>query len=235
MKNTNWKKVALLALIFILGLAIGIFIAMKIFAVTEEPTIIEAGVSVLPEINNNGGADIDSNPDSDSGYNSNGDNNNGDSDEGDLTSTEIEEPPVYNFTLYMESAQNNLKAGDTLNVDIMLAGDLNYTQVKATIAYDAAMLEYTGHTNLAGLLTEVKKEAADKISIRSVSSIYLTEGASCEPPLRVATLKFTIKSALATSGSDTDLTFASITVSPTAGVSDATTAPAQPFTVTLNK
>jgi|GEM_PF-1213391 len=154
---------------------------------------------------------------------------------GVITIKATEEIESYNFRAYMEVAQTRLKAGDTLSVDIMLTGDLNYTQLNAVIAYDAVLLEFAGYANLGGLVAEVKKDGADKINVRSVSSMNMMTGASCVTPVRVVTLKFVVKDILATDSIATDLSFASIAVAPAAGVTGATTAPGRPISLTLSR
>ncbi|MCL2496611.1 MAG: cohesin domain-containing protein [Clostridiales bacterium] len=141
----------------------------------------------------------------------------------------------YNFTLSMASAQSGLKAGDTLLVDIMLKGDKNYSQVNTSINYDANLLEFSGFANIGGLIGEVKKEGADKINVRSVASLNIAVGAPCAAPLRVVTLKFTVKGNFSAASIATDLNFASIAITPAAGITGATTAPGKALPITLQK
>jgi len=154
---------------------------------------------------------------------------------GAITIEATAETESYNFRAYMEAAQTNLKAGDTLSVDIMLSGDFNYTQFNAAIAYDAALLEFAGYANLGGLVAEVKKDGADKITVRSVASLNMLTGATCVTPVRVVTLKFTVKDTLAAESIATDLNFTSIAVTPAAGVSGVTVAPGRVLRVTLSR
>ncbi|MCL2766479.1 MAG: cohesin domain-containing protein [Peptococcaceae bacterium] len=139
----------------------------------------------------------------------------------------------YNFRTYMEAAQTNIKAGDTLSVDVMLTGDLNYTQFNTAIAYDAGLLEFAGYANLGGLVAEVKKDGADKISVRSVASMNMMAGAPCVTPVRVVTLKFTVKDTFTAESIATDLSFVSIAVTSAAGVTGTTTAPGKALSVML--
>ena len=141
----------------------------------------------------------------------------------------------YNFRLYMESAQNSFNDGDTIYVDLMLKGDINYTQINATIAYDAGLLEYAGHANLGGVIGEIKKDGADKINIRSVPTLSMVTGAPCITPVKVATFKFTVKGAFTAESVNSDFTFAAIAVTPKAGVTGATTAPGNTLSVTVQK
>ena len=142
-------------------------------------------------------------------------------------------PLLDNFKVYLESAQTTLAAGETLYVDVMLFGNLNYTQMNASIAYDNDLLEFAGSENLNGLAAEIKKDGADRISVRNVPSINMFTGAPCAPPIKVATLKFTVKDTLSMESAVTELTFNSIVVFPTAGITGATTAPGKALSVTV--
>jgi len=133
--------------------------------------------------------------------------------------------PQYNFRVSLQSAQSALAAGDILAVDVMLAGNINYTQINTAIAYDANMLEFTGYANLSGLAAEVRKDSAGKISVRSVPSLNMLLGALCIPPVKVVTLQFMAKDNFA----DTAISFAAIAVTPAAGAKMATTAPGKPL------
>jgi len=143
------------------------------------------------------------------------------------------ESPVYDFTVYLEAAQTELTAGDTLYVDVMLTGNLNYTQVNTSIAYDAELLDFAGYANLGGLVGEVKKAAGDQINVRSVPSLNMIAGAPCANPVRVVTLKFTVMENLATDSIATDLSLAAVAVTPVAGVSGVTIAPGRTLVVTV--
>jgi len=155
--------------------------------------------------------------------------------DGSIIIEATEDAESYNFRAYMEAAQTSLNAGDTLSVDIILSGDLNYTQFNTAIAYDSAWLEFAGYANLGGLVAEVKKDGADKITVRSVASMNMMTGVSCVTPVRVVTLKFTVKDILAAESVASDLSFASIAVTPAAGVSGAITAPGRALCVTISR
>jgi len=163
----------------------------------------------------------------------------------------------HNYTVFLESVQTTLAASDTLYVNVMLAGNLNYTQMNASIAYENNLLEFVGFENSDGLKTEVKKDGVNKISVRNVPSINMFTGAPCTPPVRVATLKFKLKENLSDESAamansslptvtishsgvndsilppvrDTELTFASINVFPVATIPGATTAPGEALSV----
>jgi len=125
---------------------------------------------------------------------------------------------IFNLHIYLQAAKTDLYTNDTLLVDVMLIGDVNYTQANALIAYDAELVEYAGHQNLAGLVGEVKKDGVNRISVRHVPSINMMLGASCATPVRVVTLKFTLKENFAGDSVDSALSFASAILMPTAGI-----------------
>ena len=142
---------------------------------------------------------------------------------------------VYNFTVYMEAEQTEFAVGDIIYIDVMLKGDINYTQLNTVIAYDANIFEFAGYANLSGLAAEVKKDGVDKIAVRSVPFLNMMVGASCVTPIRVATLKFTVKDNFSAESIATDLAFASIVVTPAAGVTEVKTAPGNKLNFTLSK
>jgi hypothetical protein len=141
----------------------------------------------------------------------------------------------YNYTVYLVPEKTALKAGDTLYVDVMLNGNINYTQMAAEIAYDTALLEFAGYANLQGWAASVTKSATDKIAVRNVPSMNMLAGAPCSPDIRIVTLAFTVKSGFAGESTETDLSFASTLVSPVGGVVGATIAPGKTVSVTLQK
>ena len=135
----------------------------------------------------------------------------------------------YNLTVYMQPAGTTMvnrytnEAPDGVNeiyVDVMLVGDIAYTQLAASVAYDNNLLEYIGYdtdsfkkSSIAG---EIKKDGADKVYIRSVPTINMLQGATCVEPVRIVTLKFAVKKNFEGSV-DTTLSFASSILTPKAG------------------
>jgi len=152
---------------------------------------------------------------------------------GEISIAMPEEIEVYDFRAYMEAAQTSLKAGDTLLVDVILTGGFNYTQFNTAIAYDAALLEFAGYEYLGGLVAEVKRDGADNINVRSVASVNMLAGAPCVTPLRMVTLKFTVKDIFAEDSITTDLSFTSIAVIPAAGITGVTIAPGEALRVRI--
>jgi len=143
----------------------------------------------------------------------------------------VELQPIPNFFLTLKAAQTTLNAGDTLLIDIMLEGDRNYTQVNTSVAFDANLLQFAGYTNLSGIAAEVKKDGADKIAIRSVPSLNMLLGAPCANPVRVVTLKFTVKEDIE-DATTTAISFAAGLVNPVAGATTLT-GPGKPAVIQL--
>jgi len=137
----------------------------------------------------------------------------------------------YNFNLFVKAGQASYKAGETVLVDVMLGGNLNFTQVNASIAFDPAVLEYAGYANLTGLAAEVKAVGVDNISLRSVPSLNMLVGVSCLVPQRIVTLKFTVKAL--TEDIDTAVGVAGRIVNPVASVSAYTTSPGESIVIPI--
>jgi uncharacterized protein YcfL len=147
-----------------------------------------------------------------------------------------EEEVEYTYTAYLEPEKNSLAIGDTLLVDVMLVGESDYNQFVTEIAYDTALLEYAGYANLHGVVAACATVAPNKVVLRSVSSMKMTEGAPCSPAIKMVTLQFKAKSNFAGESMNTELSFASIAVSPPSGtVFGALTAPGKPVTITVRK
>jgi hypothetical protein len=140
-----------------------------------------------------------------------------------------------NFTVYMKSGQNMLDIGDTLLVDVMLLGDIYYSQFAAEIAYDATLLEFAGYDDLRGWAASAVKTSPGSIAVRSIPAMNMVSGAPCSPEIKIVTLKFTVKDSIADNSITTDLNFISRMVSPPGGVTGSyITAPGQPLNITIN-
>ena len=132
----------------------------------------------------------------------------------------------YNYNLTLQPRQTR---GETLYVDIMLSGDINYTQVIAEIAFNSSLLQYEGYEDLQGWVAACAPVGTDKVSIRSVATYKATEGMPCSPAIKIVTLKF---SAIGSGGgSASDIRFNTLVVTPPAGYIGATTAPSQGVSV----
>ncbi|MCL1975719.1 MAG: immune inhibitor A, partial [Firmicutes bacterium] len=133
---------------------------------------------------------------------------------------------AYNYNVYLVPDQSAIYAGETVNVDLMLSGDINYTQISAEIAYDTNLLKYEGYTNLAGIVAAVSP-LNGKVSVRSVPSLNMVSGEPCAPEVKIVTLKFTALSNFSEDKTTTALGFASTFVNPPAGSIGAGTAPGE--------
>ena len=140
---------------------------------------------------------------------------------------------IYDYTAYLAGEEKTLKIGDTLLVDIMLVGGLNYTQLSADIAYDTALLEFAGYADLQGWVASVSPLAGGKISVRSVPSMNMVLGETCATDVKIVTLKFTVKDGFADESIETALSFAALVITGPAGYIGATTYPSNVFPVTL--
>jgi hypothetical protein len=124
------------------------------------------------------------------------------------------------FSVYLAPHTPDVNIGETISVDLMLNGDINYTQIATEITFDTTMLEYVGYNNLAGWAAAVTKPAADKVAVRSVPGMNMVAGAPC-PNVRIVTLEFRAKANFTGDDIATQLTFASAVVSPQGGVTGA--------------
>ena len=147
----------------------------------------------------------------------------------------VNPPANYNYYIYLTPEKTTIKAGETLYVDVMLLGSINYTQMAAEIIYDANLLEFKGYDNLQGWAASVTKSAADKVAVRSVPSMSMVVGAPCTPAIRIVRLIFTAKDGFTGESINTSLSFASTLVSPAGGVVGTTVDPGKPLSITLQK
>ena len=147
----------------------------------------------------------------------------------------IDPLPAVNAPNYHVYMQQPAQTGHTVYADIMLQGTANYTQFNTAIAYDSDLLQFAGYENLSGLAAEIKAVAPNKISVRSVPSLNMLQGASCAAPVRVVTLKFTAKDNVAPGIYSSKLNFDAIAVTPTAGVANAKAAPGKALPITVYK
>jgi hypothetical protein len=140
---------------------------------------------------------------------------------------------VYNYGVYLVPNATTLTVGETFSVDVMLAGNINYTQIATEIAYDNSLLQFSGFENMQGFITACGP-LGDDIAVRSVPSTNMITGAPCSAPVTVVTLKFTVKAGF--SGDvKTVLSVPSAIVNPPAGYLGTTIAPGQSATVTLHE
>ena len=142
---------------------------------------------------------------------------------------------VYNYGLFLSPSQTSLKAGDTLYVDMMLAGNFNYTQVMAELAFDNAILEYAGYENLSGLLAACAPSAAHKVILRSIPSTNMVYGVPCADGVRIVTLKFKVKDGFDGESASARLSLLTALVTPPAYLIGAVTAPGQTWSFTVEK
>jgi M6 family metalloprotease-like protein len=144
----------------------------------------------------------------------------------------VEVLPTYE--VYLSPGQTDAKPGDILLVDVMMVGNINYTQMTAEIAYDSELLELESFANLLGWAASVTS-APNIISLRSVPSMNMVAGGQCSSDTQIVTLKFLVKDSFTEDSINTGISFASVLVSPPGGVTGSTTSPGKPVIFTLNK
>ncbi|MCL1816897.1 MAG: hypothetical protein FWG43_04780, partial [Clostridiales bacterium] len=150
----------------------------------------------------------------------------------DFTITVIEDDS-YNYTAYMIPHETTLNFGDTLLVDVMLKGNINYTQITADIAFDEDLLEFDGYTYLNGWVANVSTLDSGNISVRSMPSSNMVLGVSCVDEVKIATLKFKDKGDHEGEIIETTLDFDSVFVAPAGAVREFSVAPSKPVTVSI--
>ncbi|MCL1974561.1 MAG: M28 family peptidase, partial [Firmicutes bacterium] len=147
---------------------------------------------------------------------------------------------TYDHNVYLKTSATDLVEGDTLLVDVILVGGLNYTQISTEISYDNSFLDFTGYSDLQGWVAAVSPLQPNKVSVRSVPSANMLYGEPCLADIKIVTLKFTVKSA--PEDIKSAIGFSSLVVTPAASVVGALTAPGQdvpikyysPFLTTAN-
>jgi hypothetical protein len=137
------------------------------------------------------------------------------------------------YTVYLMPEKTALNIGETLHVNVVLVGSINYTQLVTEIVYNTDMLEFVGYQYLRGWAASVTESAPEKIAVRSVPGMNMVIGEPCKNDAKIVTLKFMIKDIFSEDSIDTDLSFASVLVSPPGGVVGTTTASGEPVTITL--
>ena len=135
------------------------------------------------------------------------------------------------FTVYLETEQSELLPGETLLVDVVLEGDINYTMVATELAYDTGMLEYAGYTYLQGWIASVSATGTGEVLVRNMPSMNMVTGQNCSEPTVIATLAFKVKEG---AGAQTVLSFNSLLVTPAGSAKSWTIAPDQKLIVSID-
>jgi hypothetical protein len=141
----------------------------------------------------------------------------------------------YNYRVYLTPEKTAYTVGDTLLVDVMLVGNLSYTQIMTEITFDSALLRYESYEDLSGLLAVCAPTTSGSIAMRSVPTTNVIAGASCSPAVKIVTLEFKVLGNFAGDSIDTALGFGFVQVNSPANYIGATTAPRRPVIVGLNK
>jgi hypothetical protein len=117
----------------------------------------------------------------------------------------------------MQPSKSQLFVGETFSVDVMLTGDINYTQFLADVTYDPALLKCEGYSNMSGFVTACAPTAPNTIGIRYIPSTNMVLGVPSFPEIKVVTLNFTVLNTFVGDQVDTALAFGTVQVNPPAG------------------
>jgi X-Pro dipeptidyl-peptidase len=142
---------------------------------------------------------------------------------------------TYSYQVYLKPDNAKLVVGDTVFVDVMLVGGLNYTQIATEIAYDIALLKFDGYDNLQGWAAAVTTVAPNKVAVRSIPGMNMVVGASSYPEETIVTLKFKVLDGFAGGITKSDISIASALVSPAGGVTGTSIVPCAPAPITIAK
>ncbi|MCL1817077.1 MAG: hypothetical protein FWG43_05705, partial [Clostridiales bacterium] len=142
-------------------------------------------------------------------------------------------PQYYNFTASLESPRTYYFPGETVLVDLVLEGDINYTQIAAEIAFDTDLLEFVGYSYLTGWVANVSEVGLGNVAVRSMPTMNMVAGESCSQGVKIATLLFTVKEGIDAASVYTDLSFGSLLITPAGSVKEYTIAPGKPVTLSL--
>jgi hypothetical protein len=140
---------------------------------------------------------------------------------------------LYNYKVYLAPQQTSAVVGSTLLVDLMLQGDINYSQIAAEITYDNKLLQFAGHQDLRGWAAAVTTPATGIVAVRSVPFMNMVVGEPCLNDVKIVTLKFTVLGNFLGNSIDTKICFASAVVSPPGGVTGTGVYPTKCVTITL--
>ena len=141
----------------------------------------------------------------------------------------------YNYEVYLHTTQTSYSPGDTILVDVMLQGDINFTLAETKIAYDMELLEYAGYENLSGWMNQVSRGDPNLVTLRNVPHINMNTGASCITPVKLITLKFKVKDTLLANFTETTLSFETAHVYSTPETAEPATASGEALTLALHK
>ena|GEM_PF-6433333 len=144
----------------------------------------------------------------------------------------------YNFFVYVEEYDTlEAKAGDTYYLKLMLVGNLNFTQVLATVAYDSDVFSYVKFVQLADIASAVNHVDSNTLSVRSAPTVNMFIGAPCDTPVMVALLEFKVADKLGADSVTADFSVGAASVYPTAGIGlpGIKVGPGNTITVTLKE
>ncbi|MCL1816625.1 MAG: cohesin domain-containing protein, partial [Clostridiales bacterium] len=140
---------------------------------------------------------------------------------------------IPNYTVYMEPDTTTLAAGESVLVDVIIEGDVNYTLLTAEIAYNNELLQFNSYTYLRGWIAAVSTSTSGTVTVQTMPTMNSVVGESCAGGVKVATLKFTLKEGLSAEETITALSFNSLFVGQAGNINGAVFVPGAPVTLTL--
>jgi hypothetical protein len=142
---------------------------------------------------------------------------------------------TYDYNVYLEPSANPIFAGDTLYVNVMLVGGINYTSMAADVTFTASQLKYEGYENLKGFIAVCGTVGNGTVRLTSVPGTDMVYGTTCQPDVQIVTLKFTVLDNFSGVSAETILGVNAIKVNPPAGYLGTRTAPGKDVPITIVK
>jgi len=103
-----------------------------------------------------------------------------------------------NSSVYLKHTYGGeVNTGDIYFLDVMMAGNLDFSQVETLVAYDHDLFEYAGKVQFADTSAKAAQSAADTLSARGVTNGNISKELSGSQPVLVARLLFKAKDNLA--------------------------------------
>jgi DNA-directed RNA polymerase subunit RPC12/RpoP len=101
----------------------------------------------------------------------------------------------YDFVFYRSMDFKDYKAGDTISMDVMLVGNMNFCMSEVRFEYDTSLLaydEFTGSSDPTTWMFQTRKENPNIVYMNSVPDVNFNVGGPTTTPIRLVTLTFTV-------------------------------------------
>jgi hypothetical protein len=142
---------------------------------------------------------------------------------------------TYDYNVYLEPSANPVFAGDTVYVNVMLAGGINYTGMAADVTFDSSLLQLTGYQGLKGFISSCAPMGNGTVRLSVIPGMNMVYGETCQPDVQLVTLKFTALDNFSWIYEDAILGVNAIKVNPPAGYLQTRTAPGKDVHITIVK